>query len=518
MIMRRKIILRLSVLIVFLSLLYSCRNDMLPEKEIFENSSQFQLTSRRMSLAESKHRLKLMPEISEAQTLLRSSQYNVSGKTVNAGSGVTINTNDVIYIENGPNYHTYTFNIVRENASIDAPVENLVLTPLPDGTYKGLLFRYNFTQQEKQNIMEGIPVDTKGKTTITEAGTNITLSKVQECSYVQETIWQDCSQHIHNQSNISDWVNCTAEIKPQVYTIGYWSCSSGGGGGNEGGSGNTGSDDGTGGGNAGNDNCITEVFQNPLDPVAVYNPCPIGVPTSPNIPNLSNPCEKTKSMLNRPNVQAGITTVKAQAKQTLTNPKTGEIGFKEKKDGTVVPADISTAHQVVFNNVTDGYGGYHNHTATGIHMVSPPDITDALFGFAAAQSISDGVGNAYLGMIAAEACSSCPDGVKYINYVIRFAGTGAELANFVYSPAQMTQIINDYRKTASDLSDPYISGTSYSNSSGDLNEKGLEKLFLDTLTNMGLDNKVILQRIENSGAVYNVTKDSSGAITVTPCP
>ncbi|WP_241278005.1 hypothetical protein, partial [Chryseobacterium mucoviscidosis] len=77
---------------------------------------QFQLTSRRMSLAESKHRLKLMPEISEAQTLLRSSQYNVSGKTVNAGSGVTINTNDVIYIENGPNYHTYTFNIVRENA------------------------------------------------------------------------------------------------------------------------------------------------------------------------------------------------------------------------------------------------------------------------------------------------------------------------------------------------------------------------------------------------------------------
>lgn len=35
---------------------------------------------------------------------------------------------------------------------------------------------------------------------------------------------------------------------------------------------------------------------------------------------------------------------------------------------------------------------------------------------------------------------------------------------------------------------------------------------------MGLDNKVILQRIENSGAVYNITKDSSGAINATPCP
>ncbi|OVE56017.1 hypothetical protein [Chryseobacterium mucoviscidosis] len=61
-------------------------------------------------------------------------------------------------------------------------------------------------------------------------------------------------------------------------------------------------------------------------------------------------------------------------------------------------------------------------------------------------------------MIAAETCSSCPDGVKYVHYLIRYAGTGAELANFVYSPAQMKKIINDYRKTASDLSDPYISG------------------------------------------------------------
>ncbi|OVE56018.1 hypothetical protein [Chryseobacterium mucoviscidosis] len=90
-----------------------------------------------------------------------------------------------------------------------------------------------------------------------------------------------------------------------------------------------------------------------------------------------NPCEKTKSVINKSNIQAGINNVKAQAKLTLTNPKTGEIGFKEKKDGTVVPADVSGAHHAVFNNVTDGYGGYHNHTATGIHMVSPPDIADA---------------------------------------------------------------------------------------------------------------------------------------------
>lgn len=239
---------------------------------------------------------------------------------------------------------------------------------------------------------------------------------------------------------------------------------------------------------------------------------------TPDLPALDDPCQKTNDMLARPNVQQGIANIKSQALQTLSNINAGETGFKEKKDGTVVPADVNSAHQVVYNNITDGFGGYHNHTATGIHMVSPPDIVDSLFGYAAAQNVNDGVGNAYLGMIAAESCSSCPNGIKYVHYVIRFAGTGTELANFVYSPAQMTQFIKDYRKTASDLADPYISGASYSNTTGDLNEKGLEKLFFDTLQNMGLTGKIVLQRIENNGNVYNVRQDSTGTITAIPCP
>jgi hypothetical protein len=233
---------------------------------------------------------------------------------------------------------------------------------------------------------------------------------------------------------------------------------------------------------------------------------------------LDTPCERTKTTLNKSSIQQGISNVKAQAQQTLINPKTGEIGFKEKKDGTVVPADVTLSHQVKFNDTTDGYGGYHNHTASGKHMFSPYDIVDTLFGFAAAQSVNDGVGNAYFGMIAAEWCNTCPGGKKEIHYVIRYAGTGTELGNFVYSTAKMKQFLIDYQKTAGDLSDQYINGTTYINSSGDLNEKGLEKLFFDTLTNIGIGNKVILQRIEPNGAVYNVTQDTSGLITATSCP
>lgn len=102
--------------------------------------------------------------------------------------------------------------------------------------------------------------------------------------------------------------------------------------------------------------------------------------------------------------------------------------------------------------------------------------------------------------------------------MIRYAGTGTELGNFVYSTAKMKQFLIDYQKTAGDLSDQYINGTTYINSSGDLNEKGLEKLFFDTLTNIGIGNKVIIQRIEPNGAVYNVTQDTSGLITATSCP
>lgn len=460
-----------------------------------------------MSLAESKHRLKLMPEISEAQTLLRSSQYNVSGKTVNAGSGVTINTNDVIYIENGPNYHTYTFSIVRESAPIDAPVENLVLTPLPDGTYKGLLFRYNFTQQERQNIMDGIPVDTKGKTTITEAGTNITLSKVQECSYVEETIWQDCSQHIHNQSNISDWVNCTAEIKPQVYTIGYWSCSSGGGGGNEGGSGNTGSDDGTGGGNAGNDNCITEVFQNPLDPVAVYNPCPIGVPTSPNIPNLSDPCEKTKNILNNPELQSAITKMKNQAALPVSAQNYGEIGYKFKADGTSSGMISGGKHEVELGPEAGYQGGYHNHPLMGIKMLSPDDIVK-LLNFAMAQP-NGNIADAFMGMIGTGA-----DGTEY-HYVIQYTGNIQELQQYLYNNNWNLEEIKDvYSRSEKEL----LENSLYINfSTGKLNNQGLEKLFFGTLKNMGLENKVNLQRIE-SNVIKNVTLNSNGTTTANSCP
>ena len=542
MTMKKNLFLRLLLSAITAIPLISCRNDHFSEPETYNNSSQFQITSRVIPLQESKHKTKLLPELGKAQDNLKKFSPGLHGKTIDYGNGISINTDHVIYIENGPDYHTYTFKIDRADAPEDAPLENLVLSPLTDGTYRELLITYYLSPQEKEILTNGGTVDAKGKLSVMEIGTtafNPLSSKSQDCQWVDNSFYTTCSEGLHSHGEQSP--TCVAGVKSMLITDIQLQCQdvgdgsdgtggyfgSGGGGGSGGSGGGSGGGTGTGTGNNGGTGSNTSpcpnggILTGPQDITTDFGDgnCS-GIPTQINLPrpDKTTPCDKTKAMLDRPNVQQGINNIKANAKQTLTDPNIGEIGFKEKKDGTVVPADVSSNHQVVYSNVTDGYGGYHNHTATGIHMFSPADIVDTLFGFAAAQSVNDGIGYAYFGVIAAESCSTCADGVKYLHYVIRYAGTGTELANFVYSPEQMTQIINDYRKIASDLSDPYISGTTYSNSLGDLNEKGLEKLFFDTLTNMGLNNKVVLQRIEPNGVVYNLTKDGTGVITATPCP
>lgn len=152
-------------------------------------------------------------------------------------------------------------------------------------------------------------------------------------------------------------------------------------------------------------------------------------------------------------------------------------------------------------------------------MFSPPDITETLFGFAAAQN---NVEDAYFGMIAAEWCSTCPNNVQYIHYVIQYTGAASDLGtggSYNFTPAQMIQFENKYLIKVKELSNTSLNGTIYiKNSAGDLNEKGLEKLFFDTLNRMNLAGKVSLQRIQMNGTINTVTLDNNGIPVGVPCP
>lgn len=183
--MKKNLFLRLCLRLVVALTIYSCRTDHLPEQEKYNNSSYFQLTSKTISLNQSKHKTMLVTELEKAKTEFKIyTKKQEYGKSVNFGDDIIIDTENVIYIENGSNYYTYTFNIKREGAPEDAPLENLVLSPLTDGTYKEFIVSYNLTPQEKQTIMSGGFLDTKDKSTITELGIGVypgLLSKEQNC-------------------------------------------------------------------------------------------------------------------------------------------------------------------------------------------------------------------------------------------------------------------------------------------------------------------------------------------------
>lgn len=154
--MKKNLFLRLCLILAVTLSAYSCRTDHFPEAEKnISNSSKFQLTSKRVSLNESKHKSILVLELEKAKTAFKNSKSLVNGRLINYGNGVSIDTESVIYIENGPNFHTYTFNIKRENAPADAPLENLLLVPFANGTYKEFLVTYHLTPQEKENISNG---------------------------------------------------------------------------------------------------------------------------------------------------------------------------------------------------------------------------------------------------------------------------------------------------------------------------------------------------------------------------
>ncbi|CAD7810453.1 hypothetical protein CHRY9390_02181 [Chryseobacterium aquaeductus] len=65
--MKKKLFLRLCLMMAVVLSTYSCRQDILQEQETYNNTSAFQLTSKRISLDEAKHKTKLVPAIEQVE-------------------------------------------------------------------------------------------------------------------------------------------------------------------------------------------------------------------------------------------------------------------------------------------------------------------------------------------------------------------------------------------------------------------------------------------------------------------
>ncbi|MCU7615616.1 hypothetical protein NZ698_00280 [Chryseobacterium sp. PBS4-4] len=291
-----------------------------------------------------------------------------------------------------------------------------MLTPLTDGTYKELLFVYNFTPQEKQILAAGNGVDTKGKVTITELnkGTynnggliNKTTSWI--CGYVDETIWESCYSGDHNGSNVETWGSCdataTGQRPPKVYTISVYKCNNIEDPNNP----SAGNPVATGPGYAGNpgspaieqpgtpSNCTSPgVLTGPQDPSTGTGSggCE-GVPTLPNLElgNSSTPCTQLQSLKNKTGFTDKMNTLKSNIPNGAmekgfvlhddSTAPTSPVVEGGGNDGNVSFGDYYKLLQLQnINLLYKSYGTAHNHLASNpehIGIFTPGDLNELLW-------------------------------------------------------------------------------------------------------------------------------------------
>lgn len=78
--MKNNFISRLLLFVAVITL-YSCRNnELLTENEAYNNSNQIQYSSKTISLKESKHQSKLIPELQMIEDNLKKIKSDASGK------------------------------------------------------------------------------------------------------------------------------------------------------------------------------------------------------------------------------------------------------------------------------------------------------------------------------------------------------------------------------------------------------------------------------------------------------
>ncbi len=391
--MRKIILAKLSLAFLAIFTFCSCRTDPFAEQEPYSNTSKFQLISKRISLNEAKHKSIVLPELAKAKKGIETiSTAHVNGKVISYGNGISIDTDDVIYIENGPNYHTYTFRIQRENAPQDAPIENLVLSPLPDGSYREILLQYTLTPAERQTLQYGGFVDMKNKSTVTILSgssyqTGI-FSKGQACIDITETYYTTCSENVHSHGETSP--TCTASIKSIAYTVIKTLCYSDNGPATENpvdpanpnGGGSSGS------GSSSDYEC-TDIPTDPTD-LGLTNEegCSLAIPSLPNLPNpKDDPCSKiitennkAKEFYDKTKFQGRLTEVKTNI---ATNPQEKSFSLGTKNGGEEVTSVITgTSGESVGIIVQSSdpdfniQGGVHTHTPGTENEVSPPSFAD----------------------------------------------------------------------------------------------------------------------------------------------
>lgn len=415
----------------FLGILFSCRNDFLQENKANQDARNLSLTSKIISINQSKHKEKLLSELKSTKNELnKSSSKKALGKLVNYGDSVSINTDHVIYIENG-NYHNYIFKIEKNNSVEGDPIENLLLTPLPDGSYKEFLVFYYINKQEQQAFENGTWKIPQNRIKVVELlpGTynNGQLVQTMDINCVWTTVffgYTTCSEGVHSNGESAGYGSgqCQAGFNPGGYLSqpvygSYWHCGevpvseslapsnppSDEGGGSS-----------SSGGTGGSYTQCVEAPTNPNDPstgIGDDGGCQTIIPYIPNLtgPSTQNPCEtlknndenvKFKNKLDsiQQRVTKAVNPDKHETMITVSRESSGELKYNTFVAPTSGTGYIGVSGETTNKDIIDA----HNH---------PPD-TIPIFGFGDIVNLYDTYKFLY------------PSRQKvYISYLVNFNGT-----------------------------------------------------------------------------------------------
>lgn len=505
--------LKLLSFLLILLVLAACRNDHLQDLHYQEEGAKNQLVSKIISLNESVHKNKIAPQLSKTKYELKKNTAFSKGAPLGE---ITIDTEHVIYIENGPNYHTYTFAIERTNPSPNDPIENLLLTPLPDGTYKEFLVIYNFTEQEKENISNGNYSYSGSNTTITELAsgtfnTNGALAR-QFCGWETRTGWNPCSSSDHDGSNFHECAflnNLSAGTPPTTYTYSVYVCpqdetiapsdppESGGGG----------------GGGSLDPPCETcpphtpvECIEVPTDPtqpstgIGDDGRCIVGIPTLPNLPNPKNntPCLKIKANFEDDRFKEKVAAIDKPSVFNMDHEMGYAAGYPINTSLTEIqypPMENKVGtHSVTLPSGSQYFGFIHSHTDDNGDIIrarifSNADVATFLTSCVRNAQQHGDISDAYAMVITSEG-----------NYMLKYTGTG----NFNIGPGQLKNWSNWYNKKFRELVE-----------NDELTQTNLEKMFMRFLNeSVNIPGLEIYHIEKNTGKASKMNNDA----TKKPCP
>ena len=216
----------------------------------------------------------------------------------------------------------------------------------------------------------------------------------------------------------------------------------------------------------------------------------------------TTPCAKTKSILANSQIQPKIQDLK---NHVANGSPGGEKGWKFNKVGNPTQTTQNSEHQVNFGDPSLLKGGYHNHTGKGVDIFSATDVATLIE--IARYNGSSNPTNAFMGLVA-------PNG---IHYVIRFDGGQTDLPQFGTFSETDKLAWNVQQKI---FSFSLLKKTEYSqtiNGKKTLNDKGLERILFDTLTKMGIDDRIVVQKIDTNNNVSTVIQNDDLTTSSFPC-